>query len=51
MTFSLLMPSYNQARFIGEAVASVLAQDDPDWELDPGQFHRRDPPGDGSLPG
>jgi hypothetical protein len=33
MTFSLLMPSYNQARFIGEAVASVLAQDDPDWEL------------------
>jgi len=33
MTFSLLMPSYNQAHFIGEAVASVLAQDDPDWEL------------------
>jgi hypothetical protein len=33
MPFSLLMPSYNQARFIGEAVASVLAQDDPDWEL------------------
>ena len=33
MTFSLLMPSYNQARFIGEAVASVLTQDDPDWEL------------------
>ena len=33
MPFSLLMPSYNQAHFIGEAVASVLAQDDPDWEL------------------
>lgn len=33
MPFSLLMPSYNQARFIGEAVDSVLAQDDPDWEL------------------
>ncbi len=33
MTFSLLMPSYNQARFIGEAVQSVLAQADGDWEL------------------
>jgi hypothetical protein len=33
MTFSLLMPSYNQAHFIKEAVDSVLAQDDPDWEL------------------
>ena len=33
MTFSLLMPSYNQARFIREAVDSVLAQDEPDWEL------------------
>lgn len=33
MTFSLLMPSYNQARYIGEAVESVLAQADPDWEL------------------
>jgi glycosyltransferase involved in cell wall biosynthesis len=33
MPFSLLMPSYNQSHFIGEAVASVLAQDDPDWEL------------------
>ncbi|MFN8012793.1 MAG: glycosyltransferase [Holophagaceae bacterium] len=33
MTFSLLMPSYNQARYIGEAVDSVLAQTDPDWEL------------------
>ena len=33
MPFSLLMPSYNQAHFIREAVDSVLAQDDPDWEL------------------
>ena len=33
MAFSLLMPSYNQARFIEEAVQSVLAQEDGDWEL------------------
>ena len=33
MPFLLLMPSYNQAHFIGEAVVSVLAQEDPDWEL------------------
>ena len=33
MPFALLMPSFNQARFIGEAVDSVLAQEDPDWEL------------------
>ncbi|HJV91159.1 MAG TPA: glycosyltransferase [Holophagaceae bacterium] len=33
MPFLLLMPSYNQARFITEAVDSCLAQDDPDWEL------------------
>ncbi|GLH72508.1 hypothetical protein GETHLI_10100 [Geothrix limicola] len=33
MPFLLLMPSYNQAHFIKEAVDSVLAQDDPDWEL------------------
>ncbi|MBK8571584.1 MAG: glycosyltransferase [Holophagaceae bacterium] len=31
--FQLLMPSYNQAHFIGEAVESVLRQEDPDWEL------------------
>ncbi|MBK7292992.1 MAG: glycosyltransferase family 2 protein [Holophagaceae bacterium] len=31
--FQLLMPSYNQAHFIGEAVESVLKQEDPDWEL------------------
>lgn len=33
MPFLLLMPSYNQAHFIAEAVRSILAQDDPDWEL------------------
>lgn len=33
MPFLLLMPSYNQAHFIREAVESVLVQDDPDWEL------------------
>lgn len=33
MPFLLLMPSYNQAHFIAEAVESILGQDDPDWEL------------------
>jgi len=33
MPFLLLMPSYNQAHYIREAVDSCLAQDDPDWEL------------------
>jgi len=33
MPFRLLMPSYNQAHFIHEAVDSILRQDDPDWEL------------------
>jgi glycosyltransferase involved in cell wall biosynthesis len=33
MPFLLLMPSYNQAHYIAEAVRSVLAQTDPDWEL------------------
>jgi glycosyltransferase involved in cell wall biosynthesis len=33
MGFLLLMPSYNQARYIADAVRSALEQDDPDWEL------------------
>lgn len=33
MPFLLLMPSYNQASYIKEAVDSVLTQDDADWEL------------------
>lgn len=33
MPFLLLMPSFNQARYIREAVDSILSQDDPDWEL------------------
>lgn len=33
MAFLLLMPSYNQARYIADAVRSVLGQEDSDWEL------------------
>lgn len=33
MPFLLLMPSFNQAHYIAEAVESCLAQDDLDWEL------------------
>ena len=33
LPFLLLMPSYNQAQYIVEAVESCLAQEDPDWEL------------------
>lgn len=31
--FLLLMPSYNQAHFLSEAIQSCLDQDDPLWEL------------------
>lgn len=31
--FSVLMPTYNRARLLDRAVASVLAQSDPAWEL------------------
>lgn len=33
MPFLLLMPSFNQSHYIVDAVRSILAQDDPDWEL------------------
>lgn len=32
-SFLLVMPSYNQAHYIGFAIESILAQTDPDWEL------------------
>lgn len=32
-SFLLIMPSYNQAHYIGFAIESILAQTDPDWEL------------------
>lgn len=31
--FSIVMPAYNTERFIGEAIDSVIAQTEPDWEL------------------
>ncbi|MHA1539441.1 MAG: glycosyltransferase family 2 protein [Alphaproteobacteria bacterium] len=33
VTVSIIMPNYNGARFIGEAIDSVLAQSFEDWEL------------------
>lgn len=32
-TVSILMPAHNYARYLPEAIDSVLAQSDPDWEL------------------
>lgn len=32
-TFAIVVTAYEVARFLGETVASVLAQDDPDWRL------------------
>ena len=31
--FSIVLPTYNRARLLDRAVASVLAQSEPDWEL------------------
>ncbi len=33
MLFSIILPVYNGAHVIGEAIESVLAQTEPDWEL------------------
>ena len=30
--FSVLVPTYNQAQYLGTALDSLLAQNDPDWE-------------------
>jgi len=31
-TFSILIPTYNQANFLAESIGSVLAQAYPNWE-------------------
>jgi glycosyltransferase involved in cell wall biosynthesis len=33
MTTSVIMPAYNSAAYIAAAIASVVAQSEPDWEL------------------
>ena len=30
--FSILVPTYNQAQYLGEALDSLSTQTDPDWE-------------------
>lgn len=30
--FSIIVPTYNQAQFLGAALDSIIAQTDPDWE-------------------
>ena len=30
--FSVIVPTYNQAKYLGEALNSLLAQTDSDWE-------------------
>lgn len=30
--FSILVPTYNQAQYLGEALESLISQTDPDWE-------------------
>jgi glycosyltransferase involved in cell wall biosynthesis len=30
--FSVLVPTYNQAQYLGSALNSILAQTDTDWE-------------------
>src|SRR5436309_795558 len=30
--FSVLVPTYNQAHYVGQALDSLIGQSDPDWE-------------------
>lgn len=31
--YSIIIPNFNNVRFVGEATRSVIAQTDPGWEL------------------